>query len=150
MKKKKKDQPWKCQCGVCDALSVRGSPAQANGSQGLFIFEAWLQFGWESQRSQGRSRQPWQAAGGALHRVIERTSSSTTLGDNAYMHLVQVHTLLRAFWCKWSAVHVRWCTHILILYGVSGRLFNVFSFHRCCQPLHLCLSSSPLLHLQAK
>lgn len=62
--------------------------ASANVSHGLFIFEAWLQFGQESQRSRGRNRQPWQAAGGVLLRV---TPSSATLEDNACMH---VHTCI--------------------------------------------------------
>lgn len=61
-----KRQPWKCQCGVCDALLKLGSPVLANGSRGLFISEAWLQFGEQLQWSHAMMCQSWQPAGGVI------------------------------------------------------------------------------------
>lgn len=61
-----KRQQWKCQCGACDALLKLGSPVVANGSRGLFISEAWLQFGERLQWSHATMCQSWQPAGGVI------------------------------------------------------------------------------------
>lgn len=48
-KKKTQGKKRKCRHGACDVLAARTLPARANGSRGLFISDARLQFGAQTQ-----------------------------------------------------------------------------------------------------
>lgn len=107
--REKKNQPWKCQYGVCDALSVQGLPLQMCLRGSLFLkLDCNLDKG---------TRGPWEGAGNP-DKLLEELCA----GSLSELHVLQPwkhapHAHAHTCACALRCSHIAACrqTHIIVL-----------------------------------